>query len=266
MSKRNGNKRKARTVCSEGAVHRLSAGPVSLEQAGAALALQHSLNAPARFAVDPVGEAYVCAELPKLLPRAESLKLAGEALDTALPLLDEGGRAAHRVQAPASSPDMNVVAQLEAGLDASPWTARRREGAAFDLYVSLHCGDAVRVALTTRGQVVRAEAQTLLHASGDQALAALTCFALEANGRLRLARLGVVRNTRGELAVRWQAVLPVGLPVAHGVALLVEAVAHAQSATRRAVVALCSEDIATRYLRLHASAAAAFVLPGDSPG
>jgi hypothetical protein len=73
-------------------------------------------------------------------------------------------------------------------------------------------------------------------------------FALEANRRLRVARLGVVGSSNGAVQTVWDAVVPGVVPVERVLPAAIDAVLFARLETGRELSALSDPQIAAAYL------------------
>jgi hypothetical protein len=78
---------------------------------------------------------------------------------------------------------------------------------------------------------------------------------LEANARVRLARIGVIPSGEGSARVTWDAVASPGVALEQALPAAVEAVVGAHAATRRELRALSHGAVARAYLDARCGAA-----------
>jgi hypothetical protein len=262
-------------------------GPLALPLALGALGREAGLPWPAKL-VRRGGLAALLAEVPRLLARRDCEELASSALDAALAWLVRGAPAgAPEAGAPASgaaggsenaarsenaagSEDARVSAGATAaagGAELHGWVAAAAAALGFRAEMAEEGGE--RVYATPAGRpasrlrVARAAGGALLVSSATsvrlrapRAAQALPLFALEASGRLRLARITVL-PAAGAMRIAWEAVLPAALPPEPALACALEAVALARAETARLFAALAEAEVADAYLALRGTAPAA---------
>jgi hypothetical protein len=216
----------------------------------AALPAQPDLCAPAKLALAPGGGAELWAEVPRQRDLAPAKRLAERALDQALAWLS-GAAAAPAPSARAASRGE----EIEAALAALPWEYSRDADGSHRLHAR-DPRDPARILVAERtGGCVAVSTATWLRLPRPRALDALAHFALEANRRLRLARLSVAPRSGGAAQVVWDAILPAKLPADPALGELAAAVAGARALTARPLAALADPRVAETYLGARASRA-----------
>ena len=225
------------------------AGPVPLGVTLLAMSRQSHLAEPAKFAVDAEGLGCAIAEFPRIAPLDECAKWVGETLDGAFAWLDRGCRGLEEAVAPSGfgASASETASEIECGLDELPWRWERTEEGSHRVHADSAIGVS-RVAVECAGGAVRASISSAVGAEGDISRDAQIFFALEANHRLRLARVSVVDEGGDAVRVIWDAVAPSAVPIARAVSMLTEAVVFARGETGRALTALCDPCIAEAYL------------------
>lgn len=215
----------------------------------AALARQSELPAPAKLALGPDGGPELRAEV--LRDRGvDAPKRARGAIDSARLWLNAG-----RSDVAGPGPEGLEAAEtldpeaLLAGLGELPraWAWEPRDEGGFHVHATAF-GASVRLVVEEAGGAVRAIVRSALPAPGERSAAALANFALDANRRLRLARIGLGARPGDALPVSWDAVASPGAPLERAVPAMVEAVVFAHAATRLSLRALCQEAVAQTYL------------------
>jgi hypothetical protein len=228
----------------EGAVFVATLGSPALAPQEA-LALQPELLVPVKVADSARGGSELRAEL--LRARGLDVEaLARCALSRAGAWLTGNGDAG------AETGDVDAE-DLCAGLAELPraWAWEPREGGGFHVHATAF-GTSARVAVEAPSGTPHAIVRSALPAGSPATREALVCFALEANARLRLARIGVA--TDDDVArLAWDAVASPGVPLERALPAAVEAVVCAHAVTRRALRALSHPDVARTYLDARAS-------------
>jgi hypothetical protein len=219
-----------------------SAGPLPLDCALAGLERQSDLRVPVKFTRSASGVCELRAEVPDDGARERCAADARAALDGALTALaSDVGQRSGRASPPAATRIGEVLEQLG-------WNAAREESGGYRIHAPAG-GTATRlVAYPLRAGGVHVTASTLvIRTAGGRSARALALFALEANGRFRLARL-TVSASDGVARAGWDAVLPAAAVCADGLATAVEALFVARTETERALRALAKAAVADAYL------------------
>lgn len=216
--------------------------------AEAALARQPALMAPVKLASAASGETELRAEI-----------LRGRGVDA------EGlARAAlRRAEAwlvddrPEGAPDAFENEAIAAALGELPkaWAWEPRgEGA---VQVDVHAfGTRVRVSVQATAGGAHVSLDSAEPARHPDARRALARYALEANFRLRLARIGVAPGGDEAVRITWDAVVGPGVGLERALPAAVTAVVGAHAATRRALRALTHASVAQTYLDARGSSGA----------
>ncbi|MEE8556333.1 MAG: hypothetical protein V3T14_00430 [Myxococcota bacterium] len=213
--------------------------PLDLELVLRRLATQPDLHAPAKLVLSESGVAGLLTELPHDRDRKGVEVQLRRAIDLGLAWL--GGEPL----APKGEPDPEA---LGAALAELPWpTTSDGAGQAIDVAEE---GVRVRVRVEpVAGGALRVEATSSIPIEAPGAEESLRRFALEATGRIRLARLSVVFNG-GTARIIWDAVVP-GAPVPPGHLLeAVLCVVGARDETLQSLRALGRCPVAEAYTRL----------------
>jgi hypothetical protein len=212
-------------------------GPLDAESRGA-IARQTELLAPAKLALSTHGEPELLAEVLRSC-ETDAPKLARNALDVA--------RAWLSGEAPAiAASDEEDLASALAELPAA-WAWERGEGDDYRVHATAF-GESVRLAVSAVAGGAQVIARSALATSEPGTRPALVRFALDANRRLRLARIGLNDMDDETTAVTWDAVTPTGVDLSRALPAAVEAVVRGHAATRRSLRALCHAPVARAYL------------------
>ena len=219
--------------------------PVLREVAHRALPRQPELPWPAKLVLSREGTPGLVAEVPRLGARAQAAELADQALLAGRAWLDD--------EAPESAPANREAGELEALLEAGPHPWSRLEEGGYRLDVE-HRGVVGRMRLEpfpTGALHLLAEGAVGL---GDaSAWDVLRDYALEVNGRLRLARVSVGSGGGPAAWVVWDVVLPAGLPQERALGEGVGALVAARALTEESLRALAVPAGADRYRSLRAN-------------
>ena len=224
-------------VESEGRIVLARWGPLD-PAAPDAIARQAELLAPAKLALSSHGEPELLAEVLRT-SEADAPKLARNALDVARAWLD--GEAPSLPES-----DQDDLASALAELPAA-WVWERSEGDDYRVHATAF-GESVRLAVSAVAGGAQVIARSALATSELATRPALLRFALDANRRLRLARIGLTDLDDETTAVTWDAVTPAGLDLSRALPVAVEAVVRGHAATRRSLRALCHAPVARAYL------------------
>jgi hypothetical protein len=225
--------------------------PLALPLVQAALGRQAGLPWPAKLALRG-GAGALLAEAPRLLPRRACDEIALAALEAALAWIERG-----RWPSPAAGeadggfPDRALTAAQALGFRAEP------DGEAAVRVYATPAGRApsrVRIAPAGGGALLVASA-TALRLRAPQAARALAHFCLEANARLRWARLSAAIDG-GTARIACEVAVPAALPEA-ALAAAIECVALARAETGRALALLAESEVSDAYLALRGAAPAA---------
>ena len=213
-------------------------GPLEVD-VRVALGRQAELTAPVKLALSRGGECELRAEVLHV-GGLDAPKLARGALDAARAWL--AGEPYADDEAPIDEES------LEDGLAELPraWAWERAEDG-----IRVHAtafGESVRLEVEAVAGGVRVMARSALPTPDPIASDALVHFALDANRRLRLARIGLSAADGGATVVTWDVVTPSGVVAGCGVPTAVEAVVRAHAATRRSLRALGHGPVARLYL------------------
>jgi hypothetical protein len=219
--------------------------PLASTAAFAGLARQPKLGVPAKVAWSGKGGFELVAEVP----REGSLRDAEEGvravLDDALAWFANGlGAGTNGTSAP-SAPLVDVLEG--AGCFVRP-------GGAGACFVDANLGGTSYRALVGERPDARVQVSlpaTTLRVEGECPLHAAAIFALEANYRLRLARVGTTLLTSDRLRVVWDVVVNGGPCLSRRFPDALEALVVAREETLRALRMLCSHDVAAAYLGSH---------------
>ncbi len=217
-----------------------------------ALARQPELLAPVKLAAAAGGGAELRAELLRARG-VDTEALARSALERAgVWLAGDGG--------PVADVEAVDAEEVAAGLAELPraWAWEPRGADGFHVHATAF-GTSARIVVEARAGTARAFVRSAVPATGLETRAALVHFALEANARLRLARIGVAADDDGTARLTWDAVASPGVALERALPAAVEAVAGAHAATRRALRALSHAAVARIYLDARAPRA------GDLP-
>ena len=262
---------------------RAALAPLDPSTAAEALALQGSWSVPARVVTwrggsGPGGaHAGVVAEIPRVRGAAAPESIVSNALEEALAQLSGEARSTGPVSA-ACEPDEARRESIETGLAELHWCFARIEDGSYRVNAFESTSLARRAGRGAPGGVsqpilqLRVEAlagNDTVSASGragprgeritskgavayeaPHCLRALTLLALDANRRLRFARITVASAGAAVARIEWDAVLPAELPPAQALPVLVEAVACARAATEPALSALADAGLARAWLDL----------------
>jgi hypothetical protein len=220
-------------------------GPLPLEDALTGLARQTDLAAPVKFTLSARGEPQLVAEIARTGDHARCERQAYAALDAALQWLGreiDGNRRAEAECWPLPSDLRETVAALG-------WTGEDTSSGCVRIAVS---GDGIAGRVLAKplgdGGVQLALPLAAIRVADAQGARALALFALEANARLRLARLSVTAAVDGIVRAMWDIVLTAEVPLAHWLESAVEALTVAKAETDRALRALGGTSVAKAYL------------------
>ncbi len=219
-----------------------SVGPLPLDCALAGLERQPDLRVPVKFTLSASGVCHLRAEVPDDGARERCAADARAALDSALTALaGDVGQRARLAPPPAAARFGEVLEQLG-------WNAAREESGGYRIH-GPGVGTATRLmAQPLHAGGVHVTASTLaIRTAGGRSARALALFALEANGRFRLARL-TVSASDGVARAGWDAVLPAAGVCADSLATAVGALLVARAETERALRALAKAAVADAYL------------------
>ncbi len=219
-----------------------TAVPLSDVDVLAALPRQGTLSIPAKLFRSRSGTAGMLVEIPAALGEEPARALAERTLALALDWFD-GARPA--ATGPADTTHLGTT-HLGDALSALGWNVTPQGTGTMIVHdapggpLTLHpCGD---------GSIRVAARPTVVRAPGAPSALALPRFALEANRRLRLARLTVTRTARGLLHVARDVILPPGVELAEWLARAADALVRARDETERAMRALTTPAVAAAYL------------------
>lgn len=218
---------------------RRACAEIDEEAARAALARQPALRAPAKLACAATGGVELCVELLNqtgldVEQEAEGVLTRASAWLAGL----EGDR-------DVPSCDGEILASALACLPTA-WTSETRADGGHHVHATAF-GDSVRLRVEASGGGARVFVESAVPTADPESVRALMRFALEANARLRLARVSVAAHG-GAVRVTWDAVTSPGAALERAVPAVVEAVAGAHATTRRALRALGHAPVARAYL------------------
>ena len=220
-------------------------GPLPPARALERIADLPRLRAPAKLVLRPDAEAGLLAEVPRALERERAEACVRTALDDAARWLEDPVD-------PAAAPDPTQAAKVglaEAAADLSGALGPQPGGA---LRLDTPVGARLRLDVDANG-TTRIACEQRLEVVEPEPLHALARFALEANGRLRLARLAVSWDRSGVATVTWDALLPAGVPLGRTLADAVRAVSAAWAATHRTLRLLAGPKLAREFLQLRST-------------
>ena len=238
-----------------------SGGAVPREAAAIVVFHQAALPAPAKLALSGNGAAYLLAEVARVEDLSacvdrvlDAFELGVAPLLRAAPWGDSSPAGGSHAEQYSAADDV----ELTQGLDALPWSWQANDDGSLRVFAEVRDGARaqaahVRVERLSGTGVLRAAASLTLRLHAPHTRDALARFALEANARLRLARLSLADGSEGDgAAARWicDAVVPTGAPTARAAVAAIEAVAFARVATGRSATALTDPDVAAGFLSL----------------
>jgi hypothetical protein len=204
------------------------------------IARQAELLAPAKLALSTEGDCELRAEVRRS-SQLDAAKLARGALDLGRAWL--AGEAACASGAPADAEDLaGALAELPVA-----WVWERGAADGFRIHATAF-GESLRLGVDAVAGGAQVIARSALATHDAAVRRALERFALEANRRLRLARIGLAARDGETTAVTWDVVTPPEVDLTDALPTAVEAVVRAHAATRRGLRVLCHEEIARRYL------------------
>lgn len=219
--------------------------PLDMHRAQEALVRQQALDAPAKLAVSPDGTAIFVAEVPANdndIWCTEQMRRASEA---GRAWFDQRTNGAPKV-APSSAMTSDVekvLTELECTWTVGDAGTYRVHGLDIPsvLLIELLAGDTFRVSYPT----------TAIRAAVPASREAMALFALEANARLRFARMSIAPAAAAldVVHVGWDAMVFGGRYGDHWLAEAVAAVSVAHAETSRVVRALASDCVARSYLQ-----------------
>ncbi|MFQ5667695.1 MAG: hypothetical protein ACE5I7_14880 [Candidatus Binatia bacterium] len=225
-------------------------GPLPLGCVLASLGRQSSLAAPAKLSLSASGEARLVAEIARNGDHPRAGEQAFAALAAALQWLRDGTDC---------DPNTEVAPQpispnLDCAIAALGWTAEPAANGQLLIQARGPRVDArIRAQSHRHGAIQLAMAPAAIRVANPRAARALALFALEANSRLRLARLSVTPPVEGMMRAVWDCVLPGELELDHWVESAAEALMVARAETDRPLRALGTTPVADAYLRARAS-------------
>jgi hypothetical protein len=230
--------------------------PIPLEMARKGLAHQLDLAAPVKFALTAAdGHGCAIAEIARVADLHDCEKLAGQALDVVDSWIERGcpvngqAREASESSVIARSTADTVDSEIARSLDETGWSWEAIGETSYRVHVTTGSDSIGRVQIDRTGsKALRVSSVSTVRAEDVVAKEALAHFALEANRRLRIARLTVSGADDEAMQLVWDAVAPAELPASSALPRLLEAVAFSRSETNLALVALADERIATSYL------------------
>ncbi len=231
-----------RAISSEAMLVKATAGPLPWSLALEALQRQSQCWLPLKLALAEHGAPQILAEAPRLRSRRESEARAAEILDAALAWL--GGKSAPD----ASWGGSEATGALEDTLACLPfaWSPAADGGFRVD---AMCAGSPLRLTITSLGcGSIRIFTAGAVRCTSRAVGHAISVFALEANRRLRFARLGVGASQKRAVQVVWDAIAPADLPIDRVLPNLVDAVIEAHARTSRPLVALSHPTVARAYL------------------
>jgi hypothetical protein len=231
------------------------AQPLPLQTALLGLSRQQSLIAPVKFALTAEGVGCAIAEISRVADLHDCEKLAGQALDAVERWLECECPSCDTAPADSESPLIArdttdpVDSEIAQSLDELGWSWKAIGEAKYQIHVATDSGSIGRVEIQQIGSnAVRASSVSTVRVDDAIAREALAHFALEANRRLRIARLTVFSAEDDATQLVWDAVAPAELPTLAVLPRLIEAVGFARAETSLAIVALADEQIAGAYL------------------
>jgi len=223
-----------------------SVGPLPLDAGLAALSIQADLPVPVKLAMAPHG-----VDLVAEIPRGGGDPLRGETV--ALAALDTAWRwLAHRGGGAPCAPSAVTVdaAWWADSMKRIGWTAEPLQGD--DEWIHVR-HPAVSWRLLARPLGARTLQLTAgpvgVRRAGARAARAMMLLALEANARLRLARVSVRRHDDSVAEASWDVVLAAPDEPEEWLDAAVEALVIARGETERALRALAAEAVHDAYLR-----------------
>ena len=246
---------------------------IDLGDAIVGLGWQADLPAPVKLVGDREGPSTGAALRAEIWAGAGErvAQLAREALSLGRRWLDEGLP---------GSPSTHAVANAETWRELVPRPSEVLPGGSLRVHAPGEPGS-VRLQLDALpGGAARVWTASAVPVASPQVARALALFALDANRRLRLARLSLSAATHGGTTDRviarvvWDAVLPAEVVGEDAVRAALEAVAAAHAETRRALRALSSRTLAEAYLAFAGAAepnsnrtgTGSETNPGNQPG
>ncbi len=222
------------------------------------MGLPHQLDyfiAPVKFALTAEGSGCAIAEIARVADPHDCEKLAGQALDGLESWIDRGcpanGEARWDRESPVIARDTADAVDLEIArsLDEIGWSWEAIGEASYRVHATTGSSSIGRLKIDRIGSsALRVSSESTVRVNDVVAKEALAHFALEANRRLRIARLTVADADDEAMTLVWDAIAPAVLPVSAVLPRLVEAVAFARAETSLVLVALADERIANVYL------------------
>ncbi len=244
-----------RTVHLEPTLVAVTTQPLPFDTARVGLSHQLDFIAPVKFGLTAEGTGCAIAEIARVADPHDCEKLAGQALDGLESWIDRGcpanGEARWDGESPVIARDTADAADLEitGSLDKIGWSWEAVGEASYRVHATTDSGSIGRLEIDRIGSnALRVSSVSTVRVSDVVAKEALAHFALEANRRLRIARLTVPDTDDEAMQLVWDAVAPAELPVSAILPRLIEAVAFARAETSLALVALADECIANVYL------------------
>jgi hypothetical protein len=228
--------------------------PVPQQLAESALARQPGLPWPAKLVRCESGEVGLVGEVPRLVEPRAGAAIVRRAVEAARVWLD-----AAEPDPAATSSDAWTAEELEDLLDETAYPWQLLEDGACRLDVT-HDGVVGRMELrrVTAGGL-RLCGRGAVGVGDGRSFLAQTRYALEANSRLRLARVSVGSGGGSAAWVVWDVVLPGEVPLEAALREGVGAVATARAVTEAALRALATPAVAEAYLALRTNSR-----PGNS--
>jgi hypothetical protein len=222
-------------------------GPLPIARALDRIADLTRLRAPAKLVLRAGGEACLLAEIPRAIARDRAEACVRTALDDAARWLDDPVDPA-RTPDPAQATKAGLA---EAAADLAGSLVSQPDGC---LRLDAPGGARLQLDVDANG-TTRVACQHAVEVVSPEPARALTRFALETNGRLRLARLAVAWDGSAVATLTWDALLPAGLPLGRTLSHAAQAVSSAWAATHRPLRLLASEPLASEFLRLRSTPA-----------
>jgi hypothetical protein len=219
-----------------------AASPLTSTAAFEGLARQPALGAPAKVAWSAGDGFELVAEASHGGSRRDAEEEVCGALDDALHWFANGGGTSTRAT---STPSAALIEILQgAGCFVRP-------AAADACFVDVNLGGCAYRALVGERADARVQVSfpaTTVRVEGERSLQAAALFALEANHRLRLARVSTTSLSSDRLRVVWDVVLNGGPCLMRRFPDALEALVVAREETSRALRMLRSHDVAGAYL------------------
>lgn len=220
-------------------------GPLDIHRAQQALVRQQALNAPVKLAVSTGGTASLIAEVPSGGDGPWCKEQVGRALREGWAWFEEARNGSPEAAPAADLPSdvEKILAELECTWTVDGAGTYRVHGLDIPSVLLIEClaGETVRVSYPA----------TAIRVATAGACSAMAYFALEANARLRFARVSVAPAGGADdvVNVGWDAMLFAGRFADRWLAEAVAAVSVAHAETARAMRALATDAVASAYLQ-----------------